>query len=519
MLSFWILYSYLVMKRFLRLLLLSAFLLGAFPSGFAADSVGILRRGLDRIFSDSRFQGAQWGIEVVSLDRAEMLYEKNSRRLYIPASNNKILTAAAALTSLGPDYRFKTRVMADGPVADGVLNGNLIIVGFGDPTSSSRMLSKDPFQAFRLWASDLKQKGIRSIAGNIVGDGGAFEETEHGRGWEWEDLSEGYAAPVTALQFNENLVELQIAPGVEAGSAASIWAGPLANYLVVENKVVTGSARSAARIQIGRSRSAETIVVRGSLPLKSTPVTRAVAVQFPVRYYLSALKQVLSEEGIDVSKCEIKETRNASSQSAYILWTHSSPPLSEILGPMLKMSLNLIAETLVRTLGMERRSEGSFARGKEVAEEDLGTMGIGTDNFSYADGSGLSRLNLVSADALIQILKSMHQRRDFPYFYNALSIAGVDGTLETRMKGTKAENNVHAKTGTLAGVSSLSGYVRTADNEMLAFAFIANNYLGSKDAAESLQDKALARLANFLRKMQNKPAAGKNEARRKAATR
>jgi len=501
----------------MRLLLFALLLSAVFQHGLAADSAGILRRDLERIFSDRRFADAQWGLEVYSLDRSESLYEKNPRRLYVPASNNKILTAAAALMRLGPDYCFKTYVFADGPVVNGVLQGDLLITGFGDPSSSSRMLSKDPFQPFRLWALNLKQKGISAITGKIVGDAGAFEETAHGRGWAWDDLSEGYAAPVSALQFNENLIGLRIAPGDKPGSPASIAMEPLADYWIPENKIVTGTELSPARIEIKRNRSEDAATVRGSLPLNSSPISRSVAVQFPVRYYLSALKHVLIMEGIDVAGCEIRELKDPRSPSASLLWIHSSPPLSELLVPMLKMSLNLVTETCVRTLGLEFRSEGTFSQGKEVMEETLGSIGIKKDTYSYADGSGLSRLNLVSADTLVQILKSVHRHQHFSFFYNALPIAGVDGTLEYRMKGTRAEKNVHAKTGTLLNVSSLSGYVQTADGEMLAFAFIANNFLGSKDAAESLQDKAMIRLANFSRKAQNKKGAAKNQTLPKAA--
>ena len=166
----------------------------------------------------------------------------------------------------------------------------------------------------------------------------------------------------------------------------------------------------------------------------------------------------------------------------------------------MKMSLNLGCETLARVLGLELRGEGTFSKGKEVVELALARMGIGKESYSYADASGLSRLNLVSADALIQIMKYMHRHQHFLHFYNALSIAGVDGTLESRMIKTKAENNVHAKTGTLTNISSLSGYVRTADGEMLAFSIIANNFLVKKDEVEQVQDRTLLRLTRFSRK-------------------
>jgi serine-type D-Ala-D-Ala carboxypeptidase/endopeptidase (penicillin-binding protein 4) len=469
-------------------------------AGSSADSLEILRRDLDKMFSDARFANAQWGVEVFSLDRSEMLYDNNSLQLYIPASNNKILTVAAALTQLGPDYRFKTQVWTDGTVFGGILKGDLIVAGFGDPSSSFRIASKDPFRTFRIWAANLKQKGIHAIDGNILGDGTSFKETAYGQGWAWDDLAEGYAAPVSALQFNENLISLEIAPGSKAGEFASIRMSPLAQYMAVDNRIVMEAAGKSARIELERSRSGEGITIRGILSEKSSRIDRSVAVQFPIRYYLSALKQVLGEEGIDVSRCDIEELKNIRSQSSNLLWTQTSPPLSEILGPMLKMSLNLATETLARVLGMERRGEGSFSKGKEVVEEVLEQMGVVKESYSYSDASGLSRMNLVSADALIRTLKHLYRSPYFSIFYDALPIAGVDGTLSARMKGTQAENNVHAKTGTLTHISALSGYVRTADKEMLAFSMIANNFLVEKNEAEHIQDNVLVRLARFSRK-------------------
>jgi D-alanyl-D-alanine carboxypeptidase/D-alanyl-D-alanine-endopeptidase (penicillin-binding protein 4) len=229
-------------------------------------------------------------------------------------------------------------------------------------------------------------------------------------------------------------------------------------------------------------------------------VTRTVAVLSPAHYYLSALKYTLAAEGIDTDGCGVKELRGIVSPAQSLLWTDYSLPLSGFLKPLLKTSQNLFAETLTRTLGLTMRGEGTFAMGKEVVEETLDRMGVDRDSYVYADGSGLSRLNLTSPHTLIQILRFLHQHPRFADFYSALSIAGIDGTLETRLTNTKAQNNVHAKTGSIANVSAISGYVRSADGELLAFSILANSFLASRDKAEYLEDKALERLANFSRK-------------------
>jgi D-alanyl-D-alanine carboxypeptidase/D-alanyl-D-alanine-endopeptidase (penicillin-binding protein 4) len=488
------------MKHFVRALLLLCYVIGISPPGIAIDSVEGLRNDLAEIFSDKRFADAQWGVKVVSLDRSEMLFEKNPLRLYIPASNNKILTAAVALIRLGPQFRFETRILTDGAVRSGVLRGNLIIQGSGDPSNSEEFQTGTPFAVFVDWAAKLKELGIRSIKGDILGDTGAFDENKFGKGWEWDDLVEAYAAPISALQFNENSITIEITPGGARGSAPSLWTSPLPGYLAIENKIVTGAEDSSPSIRIKPGRSMESLIVSGSVPLNGSVVTRTVAAQSPVRYYLSALKHVLSEQGIDTSACGIKEERNYARSSLPLLWSHSSPELSEILKPLMKESKNLYAETLTRTLGFTALGEGTFAKGKEIIEETLEEMGVAKGSYSYADASGLSRLNLASADTLVKILKHMYGHQYFDSFYNALPAAGVDGTLEHRLKETKAQNNLRAKTGTIANVSAISGYLRTADGEMLAFSMIANNFLVAKNEAEKLQNKAIELLAGFSRK-------------------
>ncbi len=461
-----------------------------------------LHSDLDRFFSDPNFDDAFWGVEIVSLDRGDLLYERNSTKLVMPASNNKVLTAAAALVRLGPDYRFETRVYAEGKIDNGILRGNLVVVGGGDPCLSSRFLAGDPFADFKGWAEQLKSKGIRGIEGSIIGDNRAFGDQQLGYGWEYDDLPYGYAAPVSALQFNENLLTLEIAPGAREGDPVKIKAEPLSDYLTIESRAVTSPAGAESEIEVTRLDSGEAIVASGKVAAGGKPVSQSVAVRNPAGYFLTALEQILRREGITVRKpAGGTESKVAPAQAQReLVIDHFSPPLQEILKPLLKVSQNLIAETLARALGMNAGGEGSFVRGKGVVEETLGRMGIVKGTYSYADGSGLSRHNLISADLMIRILRYMYRHKNFEQFYAALPIGGVDGTIAGRMKGTRAENNVHAKTGSIAKVRSLSGYVKTADGEMLAFSMIANNFLVPSKAAEYVQDTALERLAGFSRR-------------------
>jgi D-alanyl-D-alanine carboxypeptidase/D-alanyl-D-alanine-endopeptidase (penicillin-binding protein 4) len=467
-----------------------------------SDARERLRLDLERIFADPNFANAQWGVEVVSLDRGETLFEHNPYLLYMPASNNKLLTSTAALVRLGPDFHFETAVMTDGDIGGGVLRGNLIISGAGDPSFAARFHSDDPFAVFRDWARHLKEIGVTRIEGDLVGDDEAFPEPWLGDSWEWDDLPYGYAAPVSALQFNENTVTAEIAPADKQETAASIKMRPLPDYLTVDCRVLTAPEGSGTHIEIQRAETGESVVIRGRVPLKAEPDAETIAVRYPTMFFLQALKRTLLSEGVDVGQCNLVRARESSVSRPGLkrLWTHTSPPLAEILKPLLKVSQNLYAETLARTLGLAAARGGTFEEGKTIVEETLRSMGIERGTYLYADGSGLSRRDLISADLLVRIFKYMYHHKYFPQFYEALPIAGVDGTITGRMKGTKAENNVHAKTGTMASVRSLSGYLRTPDGEMVAFAIIANNFLASSKAAEFVQDAATERLANFSRK-------------------
>lgn len=465
----------------------------------ASDPLVLLRADLNRIFSDPRLHTAQSGIEVYSLDRSEIVYEKDSSRLLLPASNNKILTVCVALMRLGPDFRIKTRVLTDGHVQDGVLTGNLIVYGAGDPTNSARFHSEDPFSVFKEWSAKLKSLNVHKIAGDIIGDEGNFGEML-GAGWEWNDLAESFAAPVSSLQFNENSVSLEISPGTQRGDPATIRAFPIQDFIQVENGIVTDKEGTSPHIEIKRTDNGEDIAVHGTIPRGSAALTRLVSVRDPVRYYLRALKHTLSAEGIDVASCGLYKKKSSEPTAASLLWVEESPQLSEIIRPALKVSQNLYAETLARILGSELRNSGTFPEGKEIIEETLSRIGLEKRSYFYADASGLSRLNLISPDELVRILRFMCRQPDFVFFDGALPIGGVDGTLAARMKGTKAENNVHAKTGSLADVSAISGYVRTSDDELLAFSMMFNNFLVPRDVVEALQDRVLERLANFSRK-------------------
>lgn len=463
------------------------------------DEVGALRADLDSIFGDPARADLHLGVSVYSLDRREGLYERNARALYIPASVNKVITAATVLTRLGPEFRFQTRVLTDGAIEQGVLRGNLIVAGSGDPSASPLFHDGDPFALFREWAARLKSMGVREIAGDFVGDSSALPGPEFGAGWEWDDLPRGYAAPISALQFNDNTILLEITPGSLPGTPATVSATPFPGYLELDAQIVTGAPDTVGTIRTERNQPSGALLLRGAIPAHGASSKHAISAPRPSHYYLSALKQVLSAEGIDTAACRVREGVGASA-NASLLWTHASPALSEMLKPLLKESMNLHAETLLRAMGAALHHQAPPDAGRLFVEQTLEQMGIAKGSYRYADASGLSRHNLQSPEALVKVLAFMHGRPPFQAFYDALPIAGVDGTLSARMKESAAAGSVHAKTGTMTSVSSISGYLKTSDGESLAFCIMADSFLMPKKLVEAIEDRALARLANFSRR-------------------
>ncbi|UCF20070.1 MAG: D-alanyl-D-alanine carboxypeptidase/D-alanyl-D-alanine-endopeptidase [Gemmatimonadota bacterium] len=493
------------------ILLLAAILgaVGCAPAGAGpgqpepAGAKAALGVEFDEIFADPAFRNANWGVMVQSIETGEILYRQNAEKLFMPASNNKLVTAAVALTRLGPDHRFLTRVAATArPETDGTLTGDLIIVGGGDPAISERFYDDDPLAVFRAWADSLKARGVERIAGNIVGDDNLFDDVHLGPGWAWDYLDAYYAAEIGALLYNEGAVTYRIVPGDSLGAAAGLVSLPPTDYLALAADITTVADSTEISIRAERRPFTNEARLWGSIWIGQDTVTRYIAPHDPTLFFVTVLRETLESQGIDVGGAAI----DADSLDVYppadtlvTLFTHESPTLTEIVKPFLKRSQNQIGEMLLRYLGVVETDTGSVAAGRRAVEATLTDWGIPESSYIYVDGSGLSRYNYLSPDAIVRLLRVMARGPEFDVFYDALPIAGVDGTLRSRMKGTLAENNARAKTGYISNSRALSGYVTTRDGELLAFSIIVNNFDESVDAAEYLQDLAIERLANFSR--------------------
>ena len=444
---------------------------------------------------------AQWAVDVRSVDRNEPIFSLNAGKLMMPASNMKILTLATAAEVLGWDARLTTTLEASGVVEGGVLHGDLFVRGGGDPTINTREGVGEA--VFSEWTAALQAQGITSITGRIIGDDQAFDDEGLGGGWAWDYLQYGYAAPVGALQFNEDVAQLNIAPGAIPGEPAVVRLAE-GTGLTLHNRALTGEPGSPDTIDYRRHLHLPILEVTGMIPAGGKPVTRSVAVVNPTLFFAQSLKDALVARGIHVSG-EAADLDDVAAElgpqlERRVMASTNSPPLRTLATVLMKVSQNLYAETLLKAAGRARGGLGTTAAGRLAANATLSSWGIPETSYVIADGSGLSRYNYVSASALVAMLARMYAdptHRDA--LLATLPIAGRDGTLSTRMRGTRAEGNAMAKTGSIANVRSLSGFVRTRDGEMLVFSILANDFLIPAATVNWIADLAVEVLSNFRR--------------------
>ncbi len=464
-----------------------------------SDQFQILYNQIDGQFKDSSFAHAHWGALIKSLSTGETWYELNSEKMFMPASNEKILTSSAALMKLRPDFTFNTYLCYEGSVEDSVLAGDLVVVGDGDPTMYS-IFFDDPREVFWNWADSLKALGIKKITGNIIGDDNKFDEEFLGDGWSYDGLSAWYSTEISALQLNENYVDLTIEPPLTIDGEVKIIPNlPSAYYNFLNNLTVTDTGFN--RVFVDREFGTNDITIDGRVVAGSGEIVRSPSIHNPTKFFVTVLKEVLEEKGIRVDgapiDCDEVADWEFKEDDENTLIVHKSPPLSEILKVLMKRSQNLYAETMVRAIGLADSGFGSFRNGKKGVEEVLAQFGIEPESYAFRDGSGLSRYNYVSPAQIVKILTEMRFGRYWSLWYDIQPIAGIDGTLRNRMKNSKARNNVHAKTGTISNVRALSGYVTTAEGEEIVFSFLVNGHLLSSRDTERITDTVLDLIANF----------------------
>jgi D-alanyl-D-alanine carboxypeptidase/D-alanyl-D-alanine-endopeptidase (penicillin-binding protein 4) len=456
---------------------------------------------MEDIFNDPNFSSANWGVLIQSLQTGEYFYRRNENKLFVPASNLKLFTTAGALEILGPDYTFSTNIYLNGKIDGSILIGDLVVEGRGDPAISGRFYSGDLLKVFNNWADSLLAFGIDEIDGNLIGDDNQFEDKGLGEGWAWDNESYWFSAQSGALSFNDNCVDIIVAVDKKSNLPVLSMA-PDTKYIVPINKVIAVPDDSLTMIDVYRERGTNIVTVFGKIRV-SDSVKTYVSVNNPTQYFMVALKEVFENRGIKVTGFpqDIDDvTKSLNYGTMQKLFTHYSPQLKEIIKAINKNSQNFFAEQLLKTIGLETRNFGSVEFGLVALSQFFKDIGINPEDMNMVDGSGLSRLNLVTPKQIVDLLNYIYQSYNFIGFFNSLPIAGVDGTLGDRMKNAALRGKIRAKTGYLESVRSLSGYAYTGDNEPISFSIMVNNFNVPVKLAENIQDLVCLRIANFKRK-------------------
>ncbi|MDQ0243415.1 D-alanyl-D-alanine carboxypeptidase/D-alanyl-D-alanine-endopeptidase (penicillin-binding protein 4) [Bacillus fengqiuensis] len=461
----------------------------------ASNAYADLEYQINEVLADERLSGAISSVSVRDAASGQMVFSRLGEVRLKIASNMKLLTGAAALETLGPDYTFKTELLTDGNVKGNTLKGNLYLKGRGDPTLSPR--------DFDELAKGLKKLGVNKIAGNLAADDTWYDDVRLSEDVVWNDESYYYGAPISALtaspdnDYDAGSVMIEVCP-MKPGKHAKVTLTPETDTVKIINDTTTVQKDGVRDITVTRKHGTNTILVEGTIPDGAKRVREWIAVREPSAYALGLFRSALKREGIRIK--EKDDTYKAAPENASVLFIKESPPLSHILIPYMKLSNNVIAEMLVKEMGRVVYGEGSWEKGLKVVRSYLQTIGVNADTLSLRDGSGISHVSNVPANELSKLLVEVRKEGWYPVFLQSLPVAGaserlVGGTLRKRMKETAAAGNVKAKTGTITGATSLAGYVTTKGGQELAFAVILNNFV-SEDVKD-IEDRIAVILAGY----------------------
>jgi len=498
----------------------------------AAQAWSADRKALDAriasILSDPEIARGFWGIDVASLPAGKAVYSQNEDKLFTPASNTKLFTTAAVLALIGPNYRFRTTLETTGTLDRyGRLTGDLVLVGRGDPNLSGRALpynvrterAPDAIKALEDLADALVQKGVKYVDGDIVADDSYFAFERYGEGWSQDDLIWGDGAPVSALTINDNVVFVSILPADRPGERAFVNVSPFADYYHLDNRIMTTPQGTGPRkIYINREPGSNLLTLWGNIPQDDAGANEALAIDDPADFAARLLRRLLEKRGIVVygkPRTHHTELANLSTFSVttlasasgggderqprplnqpLVLASYQSQPLVQDLRVINKVSQNLHAEILLRLLGREKGASGTIEGGMEVVRGFLTQAGISSDEYIFYDGSGLSRQNLVTPHAIVKLLEYADKQPWIADYLDSFPVAGMDGSLAERFRGTPAQGRVRGKTGSLGHVKALSGYITTLKGERLAFSIMANN---QNVASKTVLD-AIDKIVNVL---------------------
>ena len=512
-------------RYFVAFFLCLAVSLPANAAGKKRENSGGLVHEIDKLIDDSDAAHAFWGIDVVSLDSGRSLAAVNPDKLFAPASNAKLLTTAAVLGLIGPNYRFRTTVETLGTLDKyGRLDSDLVLVGRGDPNLSGRTLpysmhterKASPMQVLQLLADQLVQHGLKYVDGDVVADDSYYVWERYGEGWSQDDLAREWGAPVSALTINDNVIFVNLMPADRPGERAFLNITPFPEYYKIDNRVITTPAGSEPRtVSINREPGSNVLTFWGNIPKDDPGFGEALAIEDPADFSARLFRELLEQRGVTIyGRTRIRHTELASLQTfsvtsmasgggdatrpanpaPLVLASYQSQPVIEDLRVINKVSQNLHAELMLRLLGKEKGNSGSIQGGLEVLRGFLVNAGLKPEQFAMFDGSGLSREDLVTPEALVALLRYCHQQPWGKAFEDTLPVAGVDGSLADRFRNTAAAGVVRAKTGSLTHVYSLSGYATTKAGDHVAFSVMTNdNNMATKKVLDTI-DRIVLRI-------------------------
>lgn len=464
----------------------------------AADNAAYkeaLDKRLSFVFSDSELKGAKVSVEVYSLSEQEILYTKNHKQVITPASAVKLFTGYSALRTLGADFKYQTTIYAKGVFDKGTLSGDLYMKGGGDPSLvSERVL---------LLAEQFLRSGIKRVRGNLYVDSSVFDDVLIDPKRIDTSTDRAYNASISGLSFNYNTTSVYFRPGETIGVPAGVFVSPDTGYISVSNKSSTAKPNTRYGLIASRvaAKESDKILVQGTMPLNFPEQVSHFNVNFPDIYAGYALKHYLGMLGV---KIDGKILRSVVPEGVRKVAVIESIPLSEIVTLMNKFSNNFIADTLVKTMGVQFKGvPGTMEKGLEVMREEATKLGINQEGFKLVSGSGLTRDNLLSSRHFVEIINKSYLSFDIlPELLTSLPIAGLDGTLRSRLKDTSAYGSLRAKTGTINGVASLAGVVQSKGGELLAFSLIIDGGPGTNLSLKTIQNRFAQTLADFNRKVE-----------------
>jgi D-alanyl-D-alanine carboxypeptidase/D-alanyl-D-alanine-endopeptidase (penicillin-binding protein 4) len=507
----------------IALSLAPAFAQHSAPSTNKPATIAELQTAIAALFDQPKFAAARWGARIITPD-GQVIFERDADKTFMPASNMKLYTTSAALDAFGPDFKIKTSVYATKPVRKGVLRGDLILYGRGDPNLSPRFDTDDPkryselkpadkITAIERLADQIKSRGVKTIAGDLIGDDSYFAGDLLGPGWEWDDAQFYYGAEVSALTVNDNSVSFTITPARRVGAQPTLRVQPQTNYVKIINNAKTSDG-GQTRIGVHRPLNQNSIEFFGSIPRGAREFEVDIAIHDPASFAATLLKEALQRRGVRVpgrvkrldAVARIAEPFDES--KLVEIASVESQPLAESLKVVNKQSQNLHTELLLRQLGAQPttapaelddygRPRSTAARGNETRRQFLQKAGVEIQPLSLRDGSGLARQNLVTPRSTSRLLEFMLTHQHFSFWRESLVVAGIDGTLERRMRDTAAANNFRGKTGTLSYANALSGYVTTKRGQLLILSLMGNNYTGAGREVTAVLDQICVMLAEF----------------------